>query len=88
MVLLTIVPAFALGTVAQATAHFATAPDAKPWMRQVVALAGAIFLGMLAIAISNAADIRTTALVAASYYIGTQQVPLFKRILRAKPNPH
>jgi peptidoglycan/LPS O-acetylase OafA/YrhL len=84
MVFLTIVPAFALGILAQATA-----PDAKPWMRQVVALAGALFLGMLAIAISNAADIRTAALAAAaSYYIGTQQVPLFKRILRAKPNPH
>jgi hypothetical protein len=41
---------------------------------------------MLAIAIWTAADIRTTALAAAvSYYIGTQQVPLFKRILRPKP---
>ena len=54
-------------------------------MRQVPALAGALFLAMLAVAIWTAADIRTTAFAAAaSYYVGTQQVPLFKRILRPK----
>ena len=32
MVLVTIAPAFALGTVAQVTAYFTTAPKVKPWM--------------------------------------------------------
>ena len=74
-------PAFALGIFAHATAYFATAPDGKRWMRQVLALVGALFAALLAIAVWSTVDIRFAAILAAvSYYVGTQQIPLIKRV--------